>query len=282
MLLKQNKKRISRRQIGLITVGSGVSSSGSTTSSSTKSRTTSPPPRAPSPAFGSPLRRSAGLAEEEEEYTAVHGHRRVDVDEDVELERASNRGKKKRTLAQTQAEEAPAEGGREREKRRIREDFDVAAQRLQDVTNAFGARVSMPTLDTNIFGISYETHSETSLTDLKSAPQSKTNNERRRIPIRICHRPHSCTVRLVRHCRHPGTALAPSHLTIPRNSSPLPIPLPGAAAADAEASTDGPGTARAYGGASTTPGRSSAPAYPTLYPYYLTIHATERCANPSQ
>ena len=42
-----------------------------------------PTPRAPSRVFGSPLRRSAGLAEEEEEYAAVHGHRRVDVDEDV-------------------------------------------------------------------------------------------------------------------------------------------------------------------------------------------------------
>jgi hypothetical protein len=53
--------------------------------------------------FGLPLRRDAGLAEEE--YAAVHGHRRVDVDEDIELERASSRGKKKRTLAQAQAEE---------------------------------------------------------------------------------------------------------------------------------------------------------------------------------
>ena len=43
--------------------------------------------------------------------------------------------KKKGTLAQAQAEEAPAEAGREREKRRIREEFEVAAQRLQDVTN---------------------------------------------------------------------------------------------------------------------------------------------------
>jgi hypothetical protein len=155
-LLKSNKKRISRRQSGLINVtnavGSGHSSSGST-SSSTKSRATSPPPRAPSPAFGSPLRRDAGLAEEEEEYAAVHGHRRADADEDVELERASSRGKKKRTLAQAQAEEAPGEAGREREKRRIREDFEVAAQRLQDVTNSFGIRASLPPLDTNVFGI---------------------------------------------------------------------------------------------------------------------------------
>ena len=108
-LLKSNKKRISRRQSGLINVtnavDSGRSSSGST-SSSTKSRTTSPPPRASSPVFGSPLRRDAGLAEEEEEYEAVHGHRRADGDEDIDLER-----KKKRTLAQAQAEEAPAEAG---------------------------------------------------------------------------------------------------------------------------------------------------------------------------
>ncbi|KAN0131166.1 hypothetical protein V8E53_011058 [Lactarius tabidus] len=154
-LLKQNKKRISRQQSGFITVGSGNSSSGST-GSSTKSCTTSPPPQAPSPAFGSPLRHDAGLAEEEEDYGAVHGHRRVDVDEDIELERASSRGKKKRTLAQAQAEEAPApaEGDREHEKRRIREDFEVTAQRLQDVTNAFGTtRASLPPLDTNVFGI---------------------------------------------------------------------------------------------------------------------------------
>jgi hypothetical protein len=46
-------------------------------------RTSSPPPRAPSPAFGSPLWRNAGLPEEEE-YAAVRGRWRVDVDEDAE------------------------------------------------------------------------------------------------------------------------------------------------------------------------------------------------------
>ena len=59
---------------------------------------------------------------------------------------------KGRILAQTQAEEAPAEGGRECEKRRLCEDFEVAGQRLRDVTNEFGTRTSPP-LDTNIFGI---------------------------------------------------------------------------------------------------------------------------------
>ena len=90
-LLKQNKKRISR---SLIIIGSGNSGSGHTTSSSTKSRTTSPPPRAHSPVFGSPLRRSAGLAKEEEEYRAVHGHWLEDADECVELERATRKGRR--------------------------------------------------------------------------------------------------------------------------------------------------------------------------------------------
>ena len=145
-LLKQGKKRISRRQSGVISVGSRNSSSGS---SSPRGRAASPPPRVPSPAFGSTLRRDAGLAEEEEEYAAIQGQRPVDADEEV-----ASRGKKKCTLAQVQAEEAPEEGGREREKRRrLREDFEVAAQRLQDVTNGFGTRASLPPLDTNVFGI---------------------------------------------------------------------------------------------------------------------------------
>ena len=59
---------------------------------------------------------------------------------------------KERMLAPTQADEAPTEGGRECEKRRLRESFEVAAQRLQDVTNGFGTRTSPP-LDTNVFGI---------------------------------------------------------------------------------------------------------------------------------
>ena len=48
------------------------------------------------------------------------------MDEEAALERASSRGKK-RTSTQAQAEEAPAEGGREREKRRLCEDFEIAA-----------------------------------------------------------------------------------------------------------------------------------------------------------
>ncbi|KAH9053746.1 hypothetical protein EDB87DRAFT_1780383 [Lactarius vividus] len=214
-LLKQTKKRISRRQSGLISVpntaGSGNSSSGS---SSSKGRPASPPPRPPSPAFGSPLRRDAGLAEEEEEYAAIHGHRPVDADDDVALERASSRGKKKRTLAQAQAEEAPAEGGPEREKRRLREDFEVTAQRLQDVTNAFGTRASLPPLDTNVSDQDRQRTLQDTDSDMPSSALTYSST-----------RPPSST---------PGTTPAPSHLPTPRNSSPPPIPLP---AADAEGST---------------------------------------------
>jgi hypothetical protein len=149
-LLKQGKRRISRRQSGLI----NVTSSGSSGSASSSSRSAaSPPPRPPSPAFGSPLRRDAGLAEEEEEYEALHGQRQTDTNEDTPLERGASKGKKKRTLTQAQAEEAPAEDNHEREKRRLREDPDVVGQRLQDLTNAFGSRIPLPPLVTNVSGM---------------------------------------------------------------------------------------------------------------------------------
>ena len=78
------------------------------------------------------MQRDAGLTEEEEEYMAAHGHQRVDV-----------RGRRFRARVEQREEEAPAEeapapseGGREREKRRIREeDLEVAAQRLHDVSD---------------------------------------------------------------------------------------------------------------------------------------------------
>lgn len=153
-LLKQGKKRISRRQSGLINVtSSGGSGSSGSASSSSRSCAASPPPRPPSPAFGSPLRRDAGLAEEEEEYEALHGQRQTDINEDTPLERGASKGKKKRTLTQAQAEEAPAEDNHEREKRRLREDPDVVGQRLQDLTNAFGSRIPLPPLVTNVSGM---------------------------------------------------------------------------------------------------------------------------------
>ncbi len=153
-LLKQGKKRLSRRQSGLINItGSSGSGSSSSASSSSKGRGASPPLRPPSPAFGSPLRHDAALAEEEEEYEAILGQRPNNANEEFHLERATSKGKKKRAFMQAQPEEVVVEGDREREKRRLREVPDIAGQRLQDVTNAFGSRVSLPPLDTNVSGM---------------------------------------------------------------------------------------------------------------------------------
>jgi hypothetical protein len=150
--IKQGKKRISRRQSGLINVTSS-SGSGSTSSASSSSKGRGGSPlRPPSPAFGSPLRRDAGLAEEEE-YEALLGQRPTNANEQLPLEHSMSKGKKKRTLTQAQAEEVSAGDDREREKRRLREDPEIEGQRLQDVTNAFGPRVSLPLLDTNVSGM---------------------------------------------------------------------------------------------------------------------------------
>ena len=142
----QGNKQISRRQSNLV-VTSGNSSSGS---NSSRGRTTFSPLRAPSPTFGLPLRCDAGLAEGE--YGAIHGQPPIDADDEVALRRALSRGKMKHTLAQAQAEEAPADAGREREKRHFREDFEV---QMQDVINEFGTGTSPPSTQTftNVFGI---------------------------------------------------------------------------------------------------------------------------------
>ena len=147
-LLRHGTKRIARRQSGLINV---ASSSGSGSSTSSRSRAASPSPRPPSPAFGSPLRRDAGLAEEEE-YAALHGNLPTDTYEGVSQERATSKAKKKRTLTRAQAEELPTERDHEGNKRRLYEEPEIAGQRLKDVTNAVGARVLLPLLDTNISG----------------------------------------------------------------------------------------------------------------------------------
>jgi hypothetical protein len=186
-LLKHGKKRISRRQSGLINVtNSGGSGGSSSASSSSRSRAASPPPRAPSPAFGSPLRRDAGLAEEEEEYEALHGQRPANTTEETLLERATSQRKKKRTLTQAQAEEAPTGDDRDREKRRLCEDPAAAGQRLQDVTHAFEPRAPLPPLDTNVSG---RDHSVTNAAQLICC-QIWVATGRRRIPTQICHLPH--------------------------------------------------------------------------------------------
>ena len=71
-------------------------------------------------------------------------------------------------------------------------------RRLQDITNAFGARTSL-LLDTNIFCIL----SPCILTFYQLTDWSAEHSDRREILIRICRLPCSRTVRLARHCRQP-------------------------------------------------------------------------------
>jgi hypothetical protein len=56
-------------------------------------------PRAASPAFGSPIRREAGLAEEEEEIAAVIGQLQIDMNVDLDIlpkkERRKSKGKER-------------------------------------------------------------------------------------------------------------------------------------------------------------------------------------------
>ena len=208
-LLKQGKKRISRRQSGLINVTSSSGSvSSSSTSSSSKGRGATPPLRPPSPAFGSPLRRDAALTEGEDEYEAILGQRSMNVNEEPYLERGASKGKETRTLTQAQADELVVEDDREREKRRLRDDPEILGQRLQDVTNAFGSRVSLPPLDTNVSGMAPSVSNPV----LFICWQIRIITERRQIPTRIYLRQHLLAPP-ARRFRHLGPH--PHHRTFP-------------------------------------------------------------------
>lgn len=109
-------------------------------------------PRAPSPAFGSPIRRAAGLAVEEEEMAAVSCQLQLpDMDEDMAMEakpppkkeRRKSRGKDRES---TDEREPGVEGSQPRErkrtKERVEEDTDGGGKpRLQDVTNSRAALI---------------------------------------------------------------------------------------------------------------------------------------------
>lgn len=143
-LNKVGKRKPTRRQSGLLGASSMVASGSNIVEAI--------PPRPPSPAFGSPLRREAGLAEEQEE-TAVGVM--VDVeDQEAEalLETIARRGKKK--LRETE-KDVGADGDRnrlrERERKRVRDPDEplatVGNKKLKDVTNSPQSRSILPQLD---------------------------------------------------------------------------------------------------------------------------------------
>ncbi|THH21487.1 hypothetical protein EW146_g98 [Bondarzewia mesenterica] len=206
-LLQAGKKKISRRQSGLLTVNTTPGAGSSRYSSSSRSEASSPRP--PSPAFGSPARREAGIAEEEEEIAAISGHIEITPEEvEEELERAARRERKRKTKSR-EVESLETERTRDKEKRKIREEEESGGShitegskwRLQDVTNSPGSRTSLPPLDTHVSGKS-------------SVDQSPDTD----VPTSAFTNASASTRPLL---STPATTPAPSHLPTPRSSSPV-------------------------------------------------------------
>ncbi|KAG6835284.1 hypothetical protein H0H93_003143, partial [Arthromyces matolae] len=127
-------RKPSRRQSGLLNAGAESLSV----------------PRVPSPAFGSPIRRAAGLAEEEEEIAAVAGQL-MDVEEIMNVEekplkkeRRKSREKEQLTMEEPEAVMESIKVKERKKKERINEETDGGGKpRLQDVTNSRAALVSI-------------------------------------------------------------------------------------------------------------------------------------------
>jgi hypothetical protein len=116
---------------------------------------------------------------------------------------------------------AQAEDDRGNEGLHAREDVAVD-QQLQGMTNAFGNRVPLPPLDTNVSGIDHSVFecSNVNLSadqDRYRTPSDTDSDMPSSALTYSSSRPPLST---------PGTTPAPSHLPTPRNSSPPPLPLP--------------------------------------------------------
>ena len=155
-LSKTGKKKPTRRQSGLLSTTMAI-----TTVTPTGYRTELISPRPPSPAFGSPLRRSAGMDEAEEEAMAVMGATRVDGEEGDEEEPIAlsvtrrEKMKKRRDKEDGSERESMDDGKKERERRRIKDidgaprpsSYDGKKPKLKDVTNSPPPRPSLATID---------------------------------------------------------------------------------------------------------------------------------------
>ncbi|CCM04543.1 uncharacterized protein FIBRA_06724 [Fibroporia radiculosa] len=145
---KTGKRQPTRRQSGLL------ASMSITTVTTSGIDTGTVSPRPPSPAFGSPLRRDAILAEEEDVPAVVNGE---DEEEEVEvlLQAVSKRIKKEKKKEKEKDKERHREFNtiterpRERERKRSRDaeepgrEMEGSKSKLKDVTNS---RVSQPLL----------------------------------------------------------------------------------------------------------------------------------------
>ena len=148
-LNKVGKRKPTRRQSGLLT------SVSITTVTPSGFSTELVPPRPPSPAFGSPIRREVGLAEEADERRAINGNDDEEDEVEVILQSAAKREKKEkdrkkeRTVERDrdkdkdrQSSSSSSERTKERERKRARDSEPPAPapegskSKLKDVTNS--------------------------------------------------------------------------------------------------------------------------------------------------
>ncbi|KAH7924075.1 hypothetical protein BV22DRAFT_1035586 [Leucogyrophana mollusca] len=211
------KRKTGRRQSGLLSVNTDVPGSG------TAAKVV--PPRAASPAFGSPARREAGLAEDEEERAAVARSLFPADGDDGEHGSGSKKEKREKKINQTEREPPSEEGtesagSRPRERKRRR---DEEHSGLKDVTNSPRSRAPLPPLDTN-----------SSDRDRQRTPESEG-------PTPISAATSLATTRtfLSTPATTPATTPQVSYLPTPRASS-SPVPPPGAtSASESEAPAGG-------------------------------------------
>ncbi|KAL4065069.1 hypothetical protein J3A83DRAFT_4360433 [Scleroderma citrinum] len=142
-------RRKGRRQSGLLSVNTNVGSSAESERGEGLI-----PPRAASPAFGSPIRREAGLAEDDEERKVgsmqAKGSVLVDDNDYVIKPRKEKKEKRSKQVVvdrETTPDEIDGTTASRARERRKRRDEEVSG--LKDVTNSPRSRAGLPLLDTH-------------------------------------------------------------------------------------------------------------------------------------
>ncbi|OCH86176.1 hypothetical protein OBBRIDRAFT_797436 [Obba rivulosa] len=232
---KSGKRKPTRRQSGML------SSMSITTVTPAGITTEHLPARPPSPAFGSPLRREVGLAEEEDEIAALRGDFPVDQEEqelDATLFSVARRDKKEKKLKDRERErerekdrakdresskESSSESGRTRERERKRSSREPDSQpssitaegsksRLKDVTNSQSSHIGLPLLDTT-------SDRERQLTPDNDIPTSASSTRTSSSGRTLLSTPSTTPA-------PPTKSTEFVHLPTPRSSSPLPQDTP--------------------------------------------------------
>ncbi|KAH7890125.1 hypothetical protein F5I97DRAFT_1801344 [Phlebopus sp. FC_14] len=195
------KRKPSRRQSGLLSVNTNVGQSARQEGSDKLI-----PPRASSPAFGSPVRRDAGLAEDEEErrvddMLSLGAGPTDDADFVVKARKEKKEKKGKQVEREITPEDTDGASSRVRERKRRKEDSG-----LKDVTNSPRSRALLPPLDTN-----------TSDRDRQRSPDTDGG-----MPSSAATSVATSRTFLTTPATTPATTPQISQLPTPRNSSPIP------------------------------------------------------------